>query len=174
MDNQDVGWRGDDRVWRQDLAGVERQIFIEHGIDDDHSRCGPEQSVLVACRPHGALRGHIAPCARGVLDDDRLTQGLRKLVTDYPSREIGGTSPCEAYDDANWLAGIGWLGGYCICWDQHRKGEGCDHEEAGSLQNEVAIETHGVLHWALRSRTFVPDREAIGYHDASFRALRPS
>jgi hypothetical protein len=84
-------------------------IVVNRGIDcrrvvDDKKR------VAVRRRSHDRFGGDIAVAARPVLDDELLTESLRKALTYQASENVGPTASRKADDNAHRLRRIGLRG----------------------------------------------------------------
>src|SRR5262249_23048575 len=82
--------------WRDIADVIETEIVIEGRIPAI-IRAGKEQRVPVRCRSHDCFRGNTAAGTSSVLNDERLTQMLRKPL----SKQTGVCVVEASHDKAN-------------------------------------------------------------------------
>src|SRR6516225_5189089 len=100
MYHDDIG-RPHDACDRRDVADeIEIELVVERRIDCVEST-DQEQRVAVGRGTHDRLGGDVAAGSRTVVDDERLTEPLRKPLTYQARRDVRTASGREANNDAH-------------------------------------------------------------------------
>jgi hypothetical protein len=123
---------------RRDIVEeIELEIVVERRVDCI-GEADEQQRVTVGGRTHDRLGGHIGPGARSVLDDELLTEPIRKPASDHACGDIDAATRGKANHDAHRPRRIGLR----LCRVQH------DRQNAsarGQMQKLSARKLHGAV-----------------------------
>jgi hypothetical protein len=106
MQHNDIPHPDDARNRRNVADEIEIELAVERRVDGVR-RSRQEQCISVGWRVHDCLRGDVRSSARAVLDDELLTEPLRKPLTYQARGNVGRSGRSKADDKAHWPRRIG-------------------------------------------------------------------
>ncbi|MNS57235.1 hypothetical protein D3C72_901180 [compost metagenome] len=103
IDDQDVGYAGEQRDGGEVLVGVEWQPLVEGRVDAQGAFGGEQQRVPIGGRLGNEVRADVAAGAGSIVRYDLLAKFLRKARGQHTAQVVGAASHGEWDDQANRL-----------------------------------------------------------------------
>jgi len=116
----DVGEDAGRRDRNEILQGIVARRLVETHVEDGGALRGKQQRVAVGRSPRAFGGAQQAAGATLIVDDDRLAERLRELLTERPADRIGTGARGEGDDQPDWA-----VRPFC----RHRRA-GCEHRRA--------------------------------------------